>query len=696
MIFSLSWKNFKAQFINYLVYFISMTFAVVVYYCFRAITYDRLLVSRAAQDVQIKGAMNVGGILIIVMILGFMFAANHFFLLKRHKEIGLYHLIGMRKANISLLFFIETLILGGISLIAGIILGLIFSKLFSMILAKAMFLQVESLFHISLPSIAQTTIAFLLMLLAVALQSTWTIYHYKMNQLSPQNKIKATTKKRMTFLQGFLGLLGVLLIFSGYVLSVHLLSFSYFLMKQKLGALAFLLAPLLIMCLCILGTYLFFKFTMPLSAFLFGKNKVIYYRNMNMLAIENAKQHIRKYGKTLFSITIFIAIALSLIGGATSFYTLGMNSVNTISPTDFIVTDNQLTKIETILSSESNTTIDQVVPLTFKLTGSSYDFKIGRDQEEIKVEPVNILSLSNYKAYQKINPYLKDVEIEQPQDAILLDSFRNILGGYLQYGPTINLQGITDPLTISDRIQDFLGDSSMRYGFVTVVVSDEQYAQINTGLTYTLMAFNVLTADQEQLTNRVSEELNFNWGNPIYFHYELKNGEIEGTTSKSIQIEEAEANKKEATANENEFWQLNYTNRFLNLRYERRMMGLFVYVALFLGIVALIITGSILMLQQLSEAEEEKESYIILRKIGIPKKEIMKLIYQQNSLIFFPPMILGVLHAIFAVVVFSTYVSSSGYWLAYLSCGMLILIYLAYYVLTSVIYCRIIQKNKTK
>lgn len=59
-------------------------------------------------------------------------------------------------------------------------------------------------------------------------------------------------------------------------------------------------------------------------------------------------------------------------------------------------------------------------------------------------------------------------------------------------------------------------------------------------------------------------------------------------------------------------------------------------------------------------------------------------------------MILGVLHAIFAVVVFSTYVSSSGYWLAYLSCGMLILIYLAYYVLTSVIYCRIIQKNKTK
>lgn len=696
MIFSLSWKNFKAQFINYLVYFISMTFAVVVYYCFRAITYDQLLVSRAAQDVQIKGAMNIGGFLIIVMILGFMFAANHFFLLQRNKEIGLYHLIGMRKAKISLLFFIETLILGGISLIAGLILGLVFSKLFSMILAKAMFLNVESLFRFSMPAIEQTTLAFLLMLLVVTLQSTWTIYRYKMNQLSAQNKPKSGIRKRMTLFQGIMGLFGIVLPLMGYILSVHLLSFSYFLMKHGFGASAFLVVPLFIMCLCILGTYFFFKFTLPLSAFVFGKNKKTYYRNMNMLAIENAKQHIRKNGKTLFSITIFIAVALSMIGGATSFYTLGMNSVNTISPTDFIVADNQFAEMETIIANESDTAIDQVVPLTYKLTGSSYELKIGRDREETKVNPINILSLSDYQAYQKINPYLKDVKIKTAQEVVLLDNFRNILGGYLQYGSSITIQGLATPLTITERRQDFLGDDAMRYGSVTIIVSNELYAQIHTGITYTLMAFNVASMYQEQLTDQISEKLNFDWVNPVSFHYQRTNGQIEGTIAKSKRQEGTEVNSQSQATNESEFWQLNYTNRFLNLRYERRMMGLFIYVALFLGIVALIITGSILMLQQLSEAEKEKESYALLRKIGIPEKEIMKLVYQQNSLVFFPPMILGGLHATFAIVVFSTYVSSSGYWLAYVSCGLLILIYLAYYILTSVIYCRIIQKNKTK
>ncbi|MFD1902246.1 hypothetical protein GQR36_23655 [Enterococcus termitis] len=79
MIFKLSWKNFKGQFLNYLVYFVSMTFAVVVYYCFSAITYNRSLANRVGQEIHINGAMNLGGILVVIMILGFMFAANHFF-----------------------------------------------------------------------------------------------------------------------------------------------------------------------------------------------------------------------------------------------------------------------------------------------------------------------------------------------------------------------------------------------------------------------------------------------------------------------------------------------------------------------------------------------------------------------------------------------------------------------------------------
>ncbi|MGX7151255.1 ABC transporter permease [Enterococcus ureasiticus] len=690
MIFNLSWKNFKGQFLNYLVYFVSMTFAVVVYYCFSAITYNRTLANRVGQEVHINGAMNLGGILVVVMILGFMFAANHFFLLKRGKEIGLYHLIGMRKGRISYLFFVETLILGAASLVTGILLGIILSKLFSMILAKAMFLQVESLFFVSIPSMVQTSIVFVFMLLAVSLRSSWLIYRYQVtNLLKPIEKNTANPNK-LSLLKGCLGILGLVFISIGYFLSYNVIRFGAALTHTSIGFSGFFLVPLVIMFTCLVGTYLFFKYTMYLIAFLFGKSKFNYYRDLNMLALGNTKLHIKRSGHTLFTVTIFIAIALGMIGGAASIYTLGMNSVNSTAPTDFIVAEDTFKEIDQIIEKETDTTIDSLVKLNYKLTGSQFHLKIGQDEKESRISPVNLLSLSNYREFQKINPYLKNINLKNKQDVVILDSIQNILSGFIRYGSAINLsEGIK--LHVADVRLDYLGQDLLRYSFPTIVVSDEQFNAINSGITYTLMAFNIQAKDEEVLANKLSETVKPNWIAPVYYKYQWDNNRLEGYTSKTSLHPEKKNPQEYSEEDEQEYSQLNYTSRFTELRYQRRVMGLFIYVAMFLGILALIITGSILMLQQFSEAEREKESYDLLKKIGIPKKEITKLVYQQNSIIFFPPMIIGVLHATFAIYVLSKYISSSGYWLAYLSCGMLILIYLAYYFLTSAIYSRIIH-----
>lgn len=694
MIFNLSWKNFKGQFLNYLVYFVSMTFAVVVYYCFSAITYNRSLANRVGQEVHINSAMNLGGILVVVMILGFMFAANHFFLLKRGKEIGLYHLIGMRKGQISFLFFVETLILGAVSLVTGILLGIVFSKLFSMILAKAMFLQVESLFFVSVPSMIQTSLVFVFMLVMVSIRSSWLIYRYQVtNLLKPVGKNTIHSNKQ-SIAKIFLGILGVILICTGYFLSYNVIHFGTLLLHTRLGFSGFLIAPLVIMFICIVGTYLFFKYTMYLIAFLFGKSKFNYYRNLNMLALGNTKLHIKRGGNTLSAVTVFIAIALGMIGGAASIYTIGMNSVNTTAPTDFIVAENDFEKIAQIIEKEPDTKIDSLVTLNYKLTGSQFHLKIGQEEDQNTLGLINLLALSNYQEFQKINPYLKNIELKNNQDIVILDSIQNILSGFIRYDSNFNLpNGIN--LHVSDVRPDYLGQDLLRYSFPTVIVSDEQFNAINSDMVYQLRAFNIETKDEEALANKLSESVKPKWDTPVYYKFELKNNQVEGYISKTSRQTEKKS-EQFSEEDEQEYWQLNYTSRFSDLRYQRRVMGLFIYVAMFLGILALIITGSILMLQQFSEAEREKESYDLLKKIGVPKKDITKLVYQQNSIIFFPPMIIGVLHATFAIYVFSKYISSSGYWLAYLSCGLLILIYLAYYFLTSAIYSRIIHGRNQK
>ncbi len=68
------------------------------------------------------------------------------------------------------------------------------------------------------------------------------------------------------------------------------------------------------------------------------------------------------------------------------------------------------------------------------------------------------------------------------------------------------------------------------------------------------------------------------------------------------------------------------------------------------------------------------------------------MIFEQNALTFFPPMILGITHAVFAINVFTQYIKTADYWLAYLVSGLLILIYLLLYVITSQLYCRIIEE----
>ncbi|MTD41400.1 FtsX-like permease family protein [Erwinia sp. CPCC 100877] len=688
MIFSLSWKNFKGQFLNYFVYFISMAFAVIVYYCFSAITYNRALVKRVGQEIHINGAMNFGGILLIIMVLGFMLAANHFFLLKRKREIDLYHLFGMRKSQISLLFFMETLIIGAASLVIGIIFGVIFSKLFSMILAKAMFLKVESLFSISFPSMMQTAMIFAFMLLIVSFRSTWIIYRYRVTSLAKNVDERIIESKKLSKLTIFLAVLGILLILTGYLLSYYVIPFAVSLSKALGNFFGFLLAPLLIMLICMLGTYLFFKYTIYLIVYLIEKNRSSYYRNLHMLALGNTKFHIKKSGRTLSTITIFIAVALGMIGGSASLYTLGMNSVKVTAPTDFIVSEESANLLREKIEAEPNTVIDSSVTLKFKLTGSRFHFKIGQQQKESSLSPVNLLALSNYREYQRINPYLKDIEIDRNQEAVNLDSIQNILSGFVRYDSVFDLQG-GEQLTVKETKPDYLGQNLMRYTMPTLVVSDELYQRINTGLTYKVTAINVQTSDEEALTNFLAESIKPNWSSPIYYRYQWVNNQVSGYTEKTSQVKEEE--RRPTETDEEEFWQLNYTNHFSDLRYERRVMGLFIYVAMFLGILALIITGSILMLQQFAEAEQEKAKYDLLRKIGVSKKQIIWLVYQQNSIIFFPPMLIGVLHATFAIYVFSSFVSSSGYWLAYLSCGMLILIYLAYYFLTSAIYTRIIH-----
>lgn len=78
-------------------------------------------------------------------------------------------------------------------------------------------------------------------------------------------------------------------------------------------------------------------------------------------------------------------------------------------------------------------------------------------------------------------------------------------------------------------------------------------------------------------------------------------------------------------------------------------LGITIFISGFLGLAFLIATGGILYFKQMSEADEEKGAYTILRKMGFTTNEIMKGIRRKQLLNFGFPLLLGLAHSYFAV-----------------------------------------------
>lgn len=77
--------------------------------------------------------------------------------------------------------------------------------------------------------------------------------------------------------------------------------------------------------------------------------------------------------------------------------------------------------------------------------------------------------------------------------------------------------------------------------------------------------------------------------------------------------------------------------------------GLLIFIAGFLGLVFLISTGSILYFKQMTEAEQEKQSYATLRQLGFTVNDIMRGIVRKQIFVFGLPLVIGFLHSVFAI-----------------------------------------------
>ncbi|EGP4852780.1 ABC transporter permease [Enterococcus faecium] len=680
MLYKLAVKSFFRQSRGYLVYFFSLTLSVMIYYSFSAMTYDQSLVRRASPDTSIAGGLSFGGLIITVVLLFFVFSANRFFLNRRQKEIGIYQLFGMNKLQISGIYVLEIMIIGLFACIFGILLGIIFSKLFSMILVRMMDMDLNSPFFISIPSVADTLFAFFIILLAVSVYSIWKIWRYPMIRSFGEKEQADSSTMRFRTRHRLLAVIGLLLLTSGYFGASHFREITSWMISHHYLETFILFLPFLIFFICVIGTYLFFCYTFRLFLIILSKWKLYYY-GINFLIIGNTQVHLLKSWRTNSLITVILGISLMTIGGTASISTILSYQEKVSSPMDYQFDVETEKKIKPILAEEGQK-ITKKITLHYKVIGSIYR----PDLEEPMFQTANLITETEYQAFRKVNPDLPNVSLKSPNYTVLLDRMQTLFRNISLYGSSIGLPD-NQELKIQQMLPSVLGDETMVYLSPVLVVDDNVFEKAK-GVDYQVVNVDVSGENNEKIDERLSSEMSIKWLNAIYYSYDIVNGRLQG----EISTKKLPDDKMKEAQFSQEGSRLNFSSSYSKLRAVNRRIGINIFVTLFVGMIVIIATGSILTVRQLAEAEEEKENYHLLTKLGIPQRRIRRMIFEQNALTFFPPMILGITHAVFAINVFTQYIKTADYWLAYLVSGLLILIYLLLYVITSQLYCRIIEE----
>ena len=125
----LSFRNIKKSFKDYAIYFFTLILGVAIFYVFNSIESQTVLIDATESTYEIIDMMTTmlsAASVFVAFILGFLIIyASRFLIKRRNKEFGIYMLLGMNKRKISMLLFFETILIGIISLVVGLGLGVL-------------------------------------------------------------------------------------------------------------------------------------------------------------------------------------------------------------------------------------------------------------------------------------------------------------------------------------------------------------------------------------------------------------------------------------------------------------------------------------------------------------------------------------------------------------------------------------------
>ena len=579
----------------------------------------------------------------VAVILGLLIVyANNFLINRRKKEFGIYMTLGMGKRQISKIILLETILIGMISLIIGLVIGVFASQFMSILVSKLFEADMsEFKFVFSKDACIKTCIYFAIMYLAVMIFNTITVSRYKLIHLLTAIKKNEKVKIKNPVLSIMI-----------FIIAAGILGYAYWKVTAGVSTLTTADKILPVIGMGIVGTILVFWSLSGFILQMIQSIKKIYLKDTNMFVLRQINNKINTMVVSMSVICLMLFMTITILSSSLSLRNTMQKDLKEMTPVD--VNLYKMTNLpekytdpygkEIIFTKEQIEDFKITIQETLKNNG--FDMGLLKDMVEIPIYTEQELTWEKFfgDSIQEAKAKFPMLAYGTVEEIVKISDYNKIakLYGIEQYELKDNeyivlcdfesIQAIRNqalqnknPLKIAGKEYESKY-KECKSGFLKMATS-----HINTGI--------ILVPDSCELTEDKKEQT-------------LLAANYQGETQEEKQKMEEVLVKSGSGFIQNLAKQGIPIDGMTKISLMESSIGLatiVTFIALYLGIIFLIASAAILALKQLTDSTDNKQRYTILRKIGCDEKMINEALFRQIGIFFGLPLVFAMIHSIFGI-----------------------------------------------
>lgn len=575
---------------TYAAHFLSSTFSIMIFF-----TYALLLFHPDLQGGLTAGSatmaklgtvgMQISQALIFLFSFFFLLYSVSAFLKTRKKEFGILMMHGMSPSQLNTLIFLENMIIGTASIVFGILIGLIFSKMTLLLSSNLLAIENGLPFYVPIKAIAMTASTFFILFLLISL---FTSKMVKVNQLIElmKSEEKPKPEPKSSWIQAFLSLF---FIGTGYG------CVFYFVESRMLDASIVLIFG--VAC-TVIGTYYLFS---QLSVYILGrlkKNERLFFKKTNLLTISELAYRMKDNATMFFMLAVISAVAFTGIGTCLS---IGDSALYGMKKPSFAFT---YTSLEGNAQEEAH-----ITEIKKQLTDAGFSYQMGAVTKKHSENGFAMLKLSDYNSLAKALGHQTEI-FQNEDETILVPTSASAVEKYQKReGIPSEIAVVQGEKNLSFKVKKAVPYLVEPNGYgVTLVVSDSMYDVIPSGD-----------------------------GKRTEYGFTVKDWTETKDIAKQLDAKFMKTETKGLTYLFSSFYTESHMFKQLN--------GMLLIMSLLVGIVFFTFAASLLYFRLYADLERDQQQYEMIAKIGLSQKELKQIVTRQLSLMFFLPILVAVIHS---------------------------------------------------